>query len=50
MVSAVRRQIIDGGGAPVIKNRRRRPQIDGGDAARPAQGSRSTLVPIMSIF
>src|SRR6218665_3789391 len=38
---AMRRQIISGGGgAPIIKNRRRRPQIDGGrGAARPAQGS-----------
>ena len=37
MESAARRQII-GGGAPVNKSWRRRPQIVGG-AARPAHGS-----------
>ena len=41
MVSGARRQIIGGdGGAPINKTRRRRrPQIDGGGAARPAHGS-----------
>jgi len=39
MASAVRRQII-GGGAPINKSRRRRPQIvGGGDAEQPAHGS-----------
>ena len=33
MTSAARLQIV-GGGAPIIKNRRRRPQIDGGAAQR----------------
>ena len=37
MASAARRQII-GGGMLIIKGRRLRPQIDGGGAARPAQG------------
>ena len=42
MVSAVRQQIIGGGGAPINKSRRRRPQIvGGGGAARPAYGSNS---------
>ena len=39
MASAVRRQII--GGAPIIENRQQRPQIDGGGAAWPVQGSTS---------
>src|SRR6218665_1279517 len=41
MVSAARRQIIGGSGAPINKSRRRRrPQIvGGGGAARPAHGS-----------
>src|SRR6218665_3422807 len=41
MVSAARRQIISGGGAPVQKKRPRRwrPQIVDGGAARPAHGS-----------
>jgi len=30
MASAALRQIIGGGGAPIIKNRRQHPQIDGG--------------------
>jgi len=30
MASMACRQIIGGNGAPIIKNRRRRPQIDGG--------------------
>jgi len=44
MASAARRKIIGGvgGAAPIIENRRRRPQIDGGDATRPAQGSKSS--------
>ena len=38
MASAALRQII-GGGAPINKSRRRRPQIIDGGAARPAHGS-----------
>ncbi len=38
MASASYQQFI-GGGAPIIKSRRRRPQIVGGGAARPAHGS-----------
>jgi len=34
VASVARRQIISGGGAPIIKNwRQRRPQIDGGGAS-----------------
>jgi len=33
MASAARRQIIGVGGLPIIKNRRRRLQTDGGDNA-----------------
>ena len=38
MALAAHRQIIRGG-APIIKNRQWRSQIDGGGATRPAQGS-----------
>ena len=41
MASVAHRQIIGGGGASIIKNLRRRPQIGGG--VRPAQGSSTDL-------
>src|SRR6218665_1945125 len=48
MVSAARRQIIGGGGAPINKSWRRRPQIvGGGGAARPAHGS--TIGPLYTL-
>src|SRR6218665_3099280 len=43
-VPAARRQISGGGGAPINKSRRR-PQIVGGGAARPAHGSRLKSLP-----
>jgi len=47
MTSAARRQIIGdgGGGAPINKSRRQRPQIVGGGAPRPAYGSNSERCP-----